>query len=247
MGKIICAVSGKGGTGKSTFSCGVALALAKKGCNVLLVDMDLGLRSLDIMLGVENKVVFDIGDILDEKCKFENAIVKHRVYSCLKLLCSPINITKPFHIPSVIDLIQKHKREFDYIILDLPAGLGLSVIMAKSLADLVCVITTPDIVTVRDARKICDVISENCKTEYKVVINKVSKKALRTSNLTDLDQVLEDVAAPLLGVLSDDEWIINVFGHNGHQKKSSLQTDKAFEAIAKRIEGKYVPLVIKAI
>lgn len=247
MAKVISVVSGKGGTGKSTFSAGLSLSLAREGKNVLLIDLDIGLRSLDIMLGVEHKVVFDIGDILDNKCKVDAAIVKHKVYSCLKLLCSPVNISKPFHVPSVIELIERIKKDYDYIILDLPAGLGLSIMMSKALADLVCVITTPDIVTIRDSRKVCDVISESCKADFKVVINRVSKTTMKTSKIKDLDEIIDAVAAPLLGVLAEDEWIMNTFGHNNDSKKASIQTEKAFEAMAKRIEGKYIPLVIKAV
>ncbi len=131
MGKVISVVSGKGGTGKSTFSAGLSLSFAREGHNVLLVDLDIGLRSLDIMLGVEHKVVFDIGDVLDKKCKIDDAIVKHKTYTGLRLLCSPSNISKSFHIPSVIELIERIKKDYDYIILDLPAGLGLSIMMSK--------------------------------------------------------------------------------------------------------------------
>ncbi len=247
MGKLVSVVSGKGGTGKSTFSAGISISLAKSGKSVLLVDLDIGLRSLDIMLGLENNVVFDIGDILDDNCKIDDAMVSHQAYPSLKLLCSPLNITKSFVIPKIIELINSQKKKFDYIILDLPAGLGLSVIMAKALADLICVVTTPDAVTIRDTRKVCDVIDSNCDKELKLVINRVSKTAIKLSGLSDLDEILDTVGAPLLGILKEDEWINNSFAIRKVSKSSATQTHLAFDAMAQRIGGKYVPLVIKTV
>ncbi len=90
-------------------------------------------------------------------------------------------------------------------------------------------------------------ISESCKAEFKVVINRVSKTSMKTSKIKDLDEMIDTIAAPLLGVLAEDEWIMNTFGYNNDSKKASAQTEKAFEAMAKRIQGKYIPLVIKTI
>lgn len=246
---IISVVSGKGGTGKSTFSAGLAYSFAKAGKSVLLVDLDIGLRSLDIMLGLEHKVVFDLGDVIDDKCKIADAMSKHTVYSSLKLLCSPLNISKSFDIHKVIDLIKSQTSLFDNIVLDLPAGLGLSIIMAKELADLICVMTAPDAITIRDTRKVCDVLSSSCSKDFKIVINHVCKSSMRTSGLRDLDELMDGVGAPLLGVLKEDDWISNGFRPSVDKrgnKKPLPETIKAFDAIAKRIDGKYVPLVIRS-
>lgn len=247
MAKVISVVSGKGGTGKSTFSSGLSQAMAKKGHTVLLIDLDIGLRSLDLMLGMENKIVFDIGDILERKCKIEAALTKHKIYSGLRLLCAPNSIEKSFDVVKVIDLIQLQKKAYDYIILDLPAGLGLSVMMSKALADLICIVTTPDPVTVRDAQKVCDTLASCCDIPFKIIINHINKTTMKTSGLTDLDQLLDTVGAPLLGVLKEDKWIMNPFGFNEHIPKATSETQKVFEAIADRIEDKYVPLIIHTI
>ncbi|WMJ21861.1 P-loop NTPase [Paludicola sp. MB14-C6] len=247
MAKIISVVSGKGGTGKSTVSAGLGLSLAKMQYSVLMVDLDIGLRSLDILLGLENKIVFDIGDIIENKCKMSDAITKHKTYSALCLLCAPMSITKSFTVSKVIELIDSLKKEYDYIILDLPAGLGLSVIVAEALTDLLCIVTSPDVVTLRDSRKICDVLSQNSDQECKVIINRVSKTALKTSDVKDLDEVMDMVGAPLLGVVREDQWIVSNLGLTNNPKKATNEMQKTFHAIAKRITGEYVPLVVTTV
>lgn len=245
--KVISVVSGKGGTGKSTISAGIALSLAKLGRIVLLVDLDIGLRALDLLLGVEHKLVFDIGDVIDKRCKAADAIVKHKVYSGLQLLCSPVSITKSFNIHKVVEVISKLRRDYDYIILDLPAGLGLSVMMAKEISDEVLVVTTPDAVTIRDSRKICDVLLEKGCTDIRLLINRVSKLSMQTSGLPDLDKIIDDVAAPLLGVIRDDPWISSALKCDSDVKKASAETTNVFNAIADRIEGRYTPLIVKTV
>lgn len=247
MAKVISVVSGKGGTGKSTISAGLGLSLAKMQHSVLMVDLDIGLRSLDILLGLENKIIFDIGDVIEKKCKLADAIAKHKVYSALRLLCAPMNVSKSFTVSKVIELIDSLKKEYDYIILDLPAGLGLSVIVAEALADLVCIVTSPDTVTLRDSRKVCDVLGQNPDQECKLIINRVSKTALKTSAVTDLDEVMDLVGAELLGVVREDEWIVSNLGLTSNPKKISNETQRVFNAIAKRISGEYIPLVVTTV
>lgn len=247
MAKIIAVVSGKGGTGKSTISAGLGLSLAKMQHSVLMVDLDIGLRSLDILLGLENKIIFDIGDVIEKKCKLQDAIAKHKVYSALRLLCAPINVSKSFTVSKVIELVDSLKNEYDYIILDLPAGLGLSVIVAEALADLVCIVTLPDIVTLRDSQKICDELIQNPDQECKLIVNRVSKTALKTSGVADLDEVMDMVGAQLLGVIREDEWILSHLGLSETTKKISNETQRVFNAIAKRITGEYTPLIVTTV
>lgn len=240
-------MSGKGGTGKSTLSAAVSLSLAKLGHSVLLVDLDIGLRSLDIMLGLENKVIFDIGDVLVKSCKLDDALINHDVFSSLKLLCSPMKIEKTFDIPNLIELLGSQTEKFDYVILDLPAGIGLSVIIAKALATMICVVTIPDEVTIRDTKSVCDAIFSSCTKDVRLVINRVSKIAMRTSGITDLDQILDTVGVPLLGVILEEQWIKSSISRQKTTSKVSSNTISVFNAIAKRIEGTYVPLIVRTV
>lgn len=248
MAEIISVISGKGGTGKSTISAGIAVTLAQAGVKVLVVDLDVGLRALDIMLGLENSVVYDIGDLIAGRVNMEKAVVFHKSYSCLRLLSAPISVVDGFDIQRLIAIIQSCKSIYDYIILDLPAGLGLGVIMTKALADLGIVVTTTDPVTMRDARRICDAISRDSKVQLKLIINRVSKETIEAGGVRDLDEVMDNVGIPLLGVFVEDVWIRNYMISDEKQKKKLNKLTKlTFNAVTHRIQGEYVPLVVASL
>ncbi len=242
LAKIISVVSGKGGTGKSTISAGLALSLAKENKKVLIVDFDIGLRALDIMLGVENSVVFDLGDVLNKKCADEAAMIK--VNTNLVLMCTPMIIDDTTNIGKMLDLIEAYKNIFDYIVLDLPAGLGLSVMVAERLSDLCIIVATTDTVTMRDSRKICDAISENRTIKFNLIINKVSKQCLKAGGINNLDEVMDAIGVPLIGVLQEDNFISGIYSKGVVPKGTSVEV---IDAIAKRICGEYVPLVVKKV
>lgn len=246
--KIISVMSGKGGTGKSTISASLAKSLARNGKKVLAVDLDIGLRSLDILLSLENRVVFDFGDILDGKCRLDAAIVPHDSIKGLYLLSSPNRLSKSFTIDGLIALIKTISASFDYILLDTPAGLGLSIIMASRLADLNLVVTTPDLATLRDTKKISDAVADGSKVESRLIINKVSKSALQLCSMKSLDEIVDKVGIQLLGVIPEDEWInADKSLITKKRSKSSKLTKGIFDAIANRIQGHYVPLILREI
>lgn len=244
MAKIISVVSGKGGTGKSTLSAALSKSLASSNRKVLAIDLDIGLRSLDILLSLENKIVFDFGDILDGKCSIDAAIVPHDSIETLFLLSSPNVVSKSFSIQGIISLIKSLSKSFDFIILDMPAGLGISIIMARELADLNLVVTVPDEITLRDTRKISDAISTNTARPSRLIINRVSKNALLSSGINDLDEMIDSVGIPLLGVIPEDEWINSTIPQK-KPTKNSIITSKIFDAIGERINGHYVPLILR--
>lgn len=246
MARIIAVVSGKGGTGKSTVAAALSVSLASLGCSVLAVDLDVGLRSLDILMGLENKLVFDIGDVLENRCDAEHALVCHERYRRLKLLCAPSDSSK-VNIPYVIELLRGVAKGFDYVILDLPAGVGLSVIMAKALADLVAVVTVPDTVTLRDARKTVDVLLSSCRKPCRLIINKVSRAGILASGISDLDEVMDSVGIPLLAVIPDDPFINQTSNRFGRRERRAPFTQKVIDAAASRIVGEYVPLLLTTV
>lgn len=244
MAKIISIVSGKGGTGKSTLSAALSKSLASDNQRVLAIDLDIGLRSLDILLSLEDKIVFDFGDILDGKCSIEAAIVPHHSIKTLFLLSSPNVVSKSFSIQGIISLVKSLSKSFDFILLDMPAGLGISIIMARELANLNIVVTVPDAATLRDTRKISDAISTNTARPSRLVINRVSKTALLSSGIQDLDEIIDSVGIPLLGVIPEDDWINSTVPQKKQNKQSAL-TAQVFDAIAERINGHYVPLILR--
>ena len=247
MARIIAVVSGKGGTGKSTVAASLSVSLTSLGCSVLAVDLDVGLRSLDILLSLENKLVFDIGDILEGRCDIEHALVSHERYSRLKLLCAPPDASKTFSVPHVIDLIRGAAKGFDYVILDLPAGVGLSVIMARALADLVTVVTVPDLITLRDARKTVDVLLSNCRKPCRLIINKVCRENILAGGVKDLDEVLDIVGIPLLAVIPDDPFINQTAKSQKKRERRAPFTQHVIDAAAHRIVGEYVPLLLTTV
>lgn len=244
MAKIISVVSGKGGTGKSTLSAALSKSLAARNRKVLAIDLDIGLRSLDILLSLENKIVFDYGDILDNKCTINAAIVQHDEIKTLFLLSSPNVVSKSFSIQGLISLVKSLSSSFDFILLDMPAGLGISVIMARELADLNLIVTVPDATTLRDTRKISDAISNNSSCPSRLVINRVSKNLLLSNGIDDLDEIIDNIGIPLLGVIPEDDFI-NSTSPNKKRAKQSIMTANIFDAISERINGHYVPLILR--
>lgn len=239
MAKIIAVVSGKGGTGKSTVSAALSLSLAATGCRVLAVDLDAGLRSLDLLLDLSDRVVFDLGDVLSGRCLFEDAAVSHGQYADLKLLCPPADPSVSLDTVQAAELLRGAAQGFDYVILDLPAGLSLSVRMARELADLITVVTVPDRITVRDTRTTVDVLLAGCKKPCRLIINKVGKETMLAGGLADLDELLDEVGVQLFAVVPFDPFV------NARGRKQLTQ--RVFDAMALRITGRYVPILIRSV
>lgn len=245
MTKIISVLSGKGGTGKSTVAAALSLSLAKLGSSVLAVDMDIGLRALDLLLGMENKLVYDLGDVVVGRCDISDAMASHDRYPKLRLLCAPANISKSFRLSAVVDILRQVAEKFDYLVLDLPAGVGMSVLLAKELSDLMLVVTAPDVITLRDSRQTVDALLSDCRCPCRLVINKVCRETMAVSGLKDLDEVIDRVGIPLLAVLPFDPYI-NATGNRRGIRRSPL-AQKTIDAMARRVAGEYLPIVLKTV
>ncbi|MEG1996587.1 MAG: AAA family ATPase [Oscillospiraceae bacterium] len=246
MTKVISIVSGKGGTGKSTISIGICASLAKANHRVLLIDLDIGLRSLDIMLNIEDKIVYDIMDIIDGRCSAQKAIVSCPNLPNLHLLSAPFNISKSFDITQVANLITAIKNNFDYVVLDNSAGIGTGIYMARAISDSAIVVTTADNVAVRDAAKIVSTIASKAKIPCRLIINKVNRQSLSMSEFTSLDDIIDIVGAQLIGVVPSDYAIQQLFNKIDYNENLT-QTSQIFKNITQRIEGKYVPLLVKSL
>lgn len=235
MGTVFSVMSGKGGTGKSTLSASLGQIAARKGSKVLLVDLDAGLGSLDLMLGVEN-MVFDLGDVLDGRCSPMDAVYPCPDLRNLSLACAPMVHGIPFSVADTVSLFAEYRRCFDLILLDLPAGITMSVEAANALADEVIVVVTPDRIAVRDAQRLADFLPDK---PARMLINKVSRAAMNAGGLTDLDEAIDLAGLQLLGVVPFDPYL-SALGHD-------QQTLQILTAIVERICGKYVPLILRSV
>ena len=237
---MIC--SGKGGTGKSTTSANVATALAALGKKTLVVELDFGLRCLDIMLGIKDKVKHDIGEYLEGKIDILTATTKVDRVDNLYLVCATRNPFIDINPEKIMEVCQEMRKHFDYIIMD-TAGIGSSVFSVIKAAELILMVTTPDTVCVRDGAILSDFLYvKNC-TNQRLVINKVSPNFKDEDILYDLDEVMDSVGIPLIGVVPED-MNIKICGAKGQPLPQNCGGAKAYAAIARRILGEEVPLTI---
>ncbi len=243
MSQIIAVTAGKGGTGKSTTSANVATGLATLGKKTLLVELDFGLRCLDIMLGIRDKVRHDIGEYLEGNIDILTATTKVDRVDNLYLVCATRNPFIDINPEKIMGVCEEMREHFDYIIID-TAGVGSSVFSVIKAADLILMVTTPDTVCVRDGQMLSDFLYvKNC-INQRLVINKVSPNFKDEDILYDLDEVMDAVGIPLAGVVPEDI-NIKICGAKGLALPTNCGGYKAYTAIAKRIDGQDVPLSIR--
>lgn len=241
MAARIVIASGKGGVGKSSVSAGLACALQNAGHSVLVVDCDIGLRSLDIILKVDESILFNWGDIIAGRCRHEDALIK-TVFG-VSLLCAPKHFEECFTPEAMVSLADEFEERFDYIIFDAPAGLGTGFTLAAAAANTAIVVSTPDEVCVRNGALAADKLAELGIEQSRLVINRFNKKATLKGKLLNIDDVIDSTRLRLIGVVPQDNSIVfNMSCGKSLPKKSSAAA--AFSRIARRLDGKRIPLEI---
>ena len=210
MAKVYAVTSGKGGVGKTTIVATLGIMIASMGFRVLVIDMDLGLNNLDLALGLEDEVLFDISDIVSNKCRIKQAIVTHGEYDNLHFLASKnvIDIcVNAHHIEYIIDSV---RSEYDYIFIDSPAGIGVGFKRVLSSVDNIIVVVTPHLSSIRDAKKVSSIIDKyNLNGKY-MVINKMRGDLVLDGEMIDVSHIQKYVDLELLGVIPEDDYINRV-------------------------------------
>jgi len=238
VAKIILVASGKGGSGKSSFVTGISRALTAHGKKVLAIDCDIGLRSLDIMLDVTEKVVFDWGDLLLERCDAEQAIIKGKI----DLLAAPRNFCDEFTPEATAKLFKSFSEDYDYILLDSPAGIDRGFTLAASAADSAVVVSTPDAVCVRSCSRAFDELRRMGKEDVRLVINMFEVKPVCKKRLLNIDQCIDETGVQLLGIVPRD-MLISFSTVTGKLPPADSPSTLAYSRIARRIMGQRIPLV----
>ncbi len=244
-GKVITITSGKGGVGKSTTTANLALGLALAGKRVVAVDLDIGLRNLDMILGLENRIVYDVVNIVEKACKLNQALIKDKRTDNLYLIAAAQTRDKSaVNAQQIIDLTNELKQSFDFIILDSPAGIESGFKNAMLPADEVIIVTTPEISAVRDADRVIGILESNEKNEMSLIINRINPVLVKKGDMMSKDDVLQVLSIPLLGIVPEDS---NIVSYTNIGEPSILHKDsksgKAYKNIVQRLLGHDVPLM----
>jgi septum site-determining protein MinD len=243
--KIITVTSGKGGVGKTTATANLAVALAQMGQRVVCLDADIGLRNLDVVMGLENRIVYDLVDVIEGRCRLKQAMIRDKRFDDLHLIPAAQTRDKNAISPSdMLKLGEELREEADWVIIDSPAGIERGFRNAIAPADEIIVITNPDVSAVRDADRIIGLIEAEQKEPAKLVINRLNPEMVQRGDMLDAEDVLELLAIKLIGIVPEDENVIvstNVGKPVALDEKS--RAGQAFRNIARRLMGDEVPLL----
>ncbi|HSM70663.1 MAG TPA: septum site-determining protein MinD [Anaerolineales bacterium] len=243
--EIITITSGKGGVGKTTAVANIAVALAANGAKVVCIDGDIGLRNLDVILGLENRIVYDIVDVVEGRCRLKQAMIRDKKLSGLFLI--PAAQTRDKNAVSATDmkrLVNDLRSECDYVLIDSPAGIERGFKNAIAPADRVVVITNPEVSAVRDADRVIGILEAEGKGPGSLILNRLNPSMVRKNDMLSPDDVLDLLAIELLGIVPEDEGVI--VGSNRGAPVSADPKSKAgqaFRNIARRIVGEEVPFL----
>lgn len=245
MGEVIVITSGKGGVGKTTASANIGTGLALTGKSVALIDADIGLRNLDVVMGLENRIVYDIVDVIEGRCRTKQALIRDKRYQNLFLLPAAQTKDKTAVSPEQMSkLCESLKEEFDYIVIDCPAGIEQGFKNAIAGADRAVVITTPEVSAVRDADRIIGLLEAAEIHNIMLILNRIRVSMVKRGDMLSLDDVTDTLAIEVLGIVPDDESI--VISTNRGEPAVTDNTSKAgqaFRNISQRILGNEVPLM----
>jgi septum site-determining protein MinD len=240
---IVTITSGKGGVGKTTATANIGAALAAMGNRVVCIDADIGLRNLDVVMGLENRIVYDLVDVVEGRCKLRQALIKDKRIPDLFLV--PAAQTRDKSAVSPGDMVRvgdELRGEYDWVIIDSPAGIERGFRNAIAPADMVIIVTNPEVSSVRDADRIIGLIEAEEKGPGKLVVNRIKPEMVRRGDMLDTPDILDVLAIELVGVVPEDERVV-VASNQGVPitQDGGSRAGKAFMNIARRLSGEDVP------
>lgn len=242
MGEVIVITSGKGGVGKTTTTANVGTGLAKLDKKVVLIDTDIGLRNLDVVLGLENRIVYNLVDVVEGNCRIKQALIKDKRYPNLYLLPSAQTRDKTSVTPEQMKKLAEELRdEFDYILMDCPAGIEQGFKNAIAGADSALVVTTPEVSAVRDADRIIGLLEANEMKRTHLIVNRLRSDMVKRGDMMSADDVVEILAVELIGVVPDDENIVVSTNQGEPLVGNDTLAGQAYMNICRRIIGEEVP------
>ena len=243
--QVITITSGKGGVGKTTATANLAVALAAEGSKVVCIDGDIGLRNLDVILGLENRIVYDIVDVIEGRCRLKQAMIRDKKLPNLYLIPAAQTRDKNAVSPSDMNrLIKDLRPDFDFVLIDSPAGIERGFRNAIAAADRVIVVTNPEVSAVRDADRVIGILEAEDKGAGALIINRLNPILVKKNDMLSADDVLDLLAVELIGIVPEDENVI--IGSNRGAPVASDPKSKAgqaFRNIAKRLKGETVPFL----
>jgi len=245
MSEIYVITSGKGGVGKTTTTANLGVGLALQDKRVALIDTDIGLRNLDVVLGLENRIVYDIVDVVEGTCRLNQALIKDKRYSSLSLLPAAQTRDKSAVTPQQMQkLCEDLREEFDFVLIDCPAGIEQGFKNAIAGADKALVVTTPEVSAVRDADRIIGLLESASIKDSLLILNRIRPDMVKRGDMMTLEDVTEVLAIDVLGVVPDDETII-ISSNKGEPAVANMncRAGQAFRDITKRVLGEHVPLM----
>ena len=245
MSEVIVVTSGKGGVGKTTTSANIGCGLALAGKKVVLVDSDIGLRNLDVVMGLENRIVYDLVDVIEGSCRLKQALIKDKRYPGLFLLPAAQTRDKNAVSPEQMKKLCQNIRDmgFEYIIIDCPAGIEQGFKNAIAGADRAFVVTTPEVSAIRDADRIIGLLEAEEISKMDLIVNRIRMDMVRRGDMMSMEDVTDILGIPILGAIPDDEEIVISTNQGEPLVGMNSFAGQAYLNICKRILGQEVPLM----
>lgn len=245
MGEAIVVTSGKGGVGKTTTTANIGTGLAALDKSVVVVDGDTGLRNLDVLMGLENRIVFTLLDVVENKCRLKQALIKDKRFPNLYLLPTAQTRDKEdVSTEQMMNLISELKKDFDYVIIDCPAGIEHGFENAIIGADRALIVVNPEVTSVRDSDRVIGKLDSKGLDNHQLIINRINYQMTKSGEMLDVNDILDSLAIELIGVVPDDRYI-TVSTNKGEPivLDNKAMSGQAFRNIARRITGEKVPLM----
>jgi len=241
---VVTVTSGKGGVGKTTATANLGVALAEADQRVVCIDADIGLRNLDVVMGLENRIVYDLVDIVEGRCKLRQAMIKDKRLGNLYLIPAAQTRDKTAVSPrDMVKLTDELRKDFDWVLIDSPAGIERGFRNALAPADIVLIVTNPEVSAVRDADRIIGMVEAEEKEPPRLIINRVKPEMVRRGEMLNTADVLDVLAIDLIGVVPEDDGVITASNQGlPVALNPRSKAGKAFREIAHRLMGEEIPL-----